>query len=110
MSRASVSWRAATRKGTSAPVASPTTKTITWCWQFHRHRELLHQRDERIVSRRVYGGPSPECGPGHEIHHVCSGHRSERGWKPAQEYDAGRGSKPEAAANRLHRSLLGPHV
>ena len=24
--------------------------------QFHRYRELLHQRDERIVSRRVYEG------------------------------------------------------
>jgi aryl-alcohol dehydrogenase-like predicted oxidoreductase len=30
-------------------------------------------------SRRVYEGPSPERGPSHEIHHVCSGHRSERG-------------------------------
>src|SRR2546423_7530706 len=39
-------------------------------------------------SRRVYEGSSPERGPGHEIHHVCSGHRSERGWQSAQEYGA----------------------
>ena len=48
-------------------------------WKFHRHRQLLHKRDERIVSRRVYEGPSPEHGDGHEILLRCSGHRSERG-------------------------------
>src|SRR5258708_36487418 len=35
--------------------------------EFHRHRQLLHKRDERIVSRRVYEGPSPEHGASHEI-------------------------------------------
>ena len=47
--------------------------------EFHRHRQLVHQGDERIVSRRVYEGPSPEHGAGHEILYCRSGHRSERG-------------------------------
>ena len=41
---------------------------------------------------------------------ACSGHRPERGRQPAQEYDAGGGSEPQTTANRLHRSLLGPHL
>ena len=41
---------------------------------------------------------------------AVSGHRPERGRQPAQEYDAGSGSEPQAAANRLYRSLLGPHL
>src|ERR1700757_4648855 len=56
--------------------------------QFHRRRQLLYKRDERIVSRRVYQGRSPERGAGHEILECRSGHRSERGRQSTQEYDA----------------------
>jgi aldo/keto reductase family protein len=38
---------------------------------------------------RVYGGPPPERGDGHEIHECLSRHRSERGRQPPEEYDAG---------------------
>src|SRR5580704_552990 len=76
--------------------------------QFYRYRQPLHKRDQRIVPRRVYPGPPPEPRDGHEIQPRHSGHRSERGWQSAQEYGAGSGSEPQAAANRLHRSLLGP--
>src|ERR1700686_2345748 len=40
----------------------------------------------------------------------CSGRRSERGRQSSKEYDAGRGSEPEAATNRLHRPVLGSRL
>ncbi len=62
--------------------------------QFHRHRQHLHQRHQRIVPRRVHGGPPAERGAGHEIHQCLSGHRPERGRQPAQEHDAVCGGQP----------------
>src|SRR6266508_4477436 len=54
-------------------------------WQFHRHRKRVHERDERIVPRRIYAGPP-------------------------QEYEAGSGCESQAARNRLYRSLLGSYL
>src|ERR1700688_4942445 len=71
--------------------------------QFHRHRQLLHERDERIVSRRVYEGPSREHGAGYEIHHVRSGHRSECGWQPAQKHMM---QSVEASLKRLQTDYI----
>src|SRR5471030_3415854 len=71
----------------------------------HRHCQHLHERDQRIVPRRVYGGPSPERSACHEIHQCFSGHRPERRGQPAQEYDAG----GEASLKRLKTDYIDLH-
>ena len=67
----------------------------------------LHQRDQRIVPRRVYAGPPPERGVGHEIHQRPSGHGPERGRQPAQEYGAGRRSAASSGCAPIISTFIG---
>jgi aryl-alcohol dehydrogenase-like predicted oxidoreductase len=68
------------------------------------------KRDERIVSRRVYEGPSPERGAGHEIHHSAPGTDPNAAGNQRKNMMQAVEGEPEAPANRLHRPLLAPHV
>ena len=78
--------------------------------QLHRHGQLLHQRHQRVVPRRIHAGPSGAAGLGDQVHPQPSRQRSQRCGQSAEEHGAGRRGQPEAAPNRLHRSLLAAHL
>jgi hypothetical protein len=78
--------------------------------ELHRHRELLHGRNEREIRGGVRLRGAGTIRHRHEVHPEHESRRPERRRKPPEEHGPVPRGEPQAPSDGLRRPVLGPRL